>query len=58
MVLAEIPVSDGDSASGGDRVLDWTERIDPSLSPRRFTPRPPAIAPAIRPYDQLDPHRD
>ena len=57
MVLAEILVSDGDPASGGYRVLDWTERVDPSLSPRGFTPRPPAVASAIGPDNELDPNR-
>lgn len=33
MMLPEILVADGDSASGGYRVVDWTERVNPSLGP-------------------------
>lgn len=58
MMLAEILVADGDSASGGYRVVDWTERVYPPLRAGGLASRPPAVAAAIRPNNQFDPHRN
>jgi len=56
-MLTEILIAESDPASSGYRVVDWTKGVDPPLRAGGLPSGPPAIAPAIRPDNQLDPYR-